>query len=49
MPVIRQVLGWSDAADDFMYYISTNPTRDEFAFHKVVLEADDDDVNSLQL
>ena len=47
MPVIRQVLGWSDAADDFMYYISTNPTRDEFAFHKVVLEADDDDVNSL--
>lgn len=47
MPVIRQVLGWSDAADDFMYYISTNPTRDEFAFHKVTLEAEDDDTESL--
>ncbi|OBA28958.1 hypothetical protein HANVADRAFT_20428 [Hanseniaspora valbyensis NRRL Y-1626] len=49
MPVIKQVLGWSDAADDFMYYISTNPTRDEFGVYKVILEADDNDDSSLTI
>lgn len=47
MAVIKQVLGWSAASDDFMYYISTNPTRDEFGVYKVILEADDNDDSSL--
>ncbi|XBW37926.1 hypothetical protein QEN19_003506 [Hanseniaspora menglaensis] len=47
MPVVKQVLGWSNAADDFMYYISTNPTRDEVGVYKVILEAEDNDDSSL--
>lgn len=47
MAIIKQALGWANNPEDYVYYLSVNPTKDEVGFYKVINESSDENDDSI--
>ncbi|KAH3902545.1 related to SEH-associated protein 4 [Saccharomycodes ludwigii] len=48
MAIFKQAPAWVSETEDYTYYLSVNPTKDEVGLYKVFPEGEDEDENSIQ-